>query len=320
MGTLLGVAAEHATARVPTASPDEQVVVVRDRLLRGGPYDAVEDVVVLDHGRVIGLVPIESLLRTTDAVPVAEVMDTAPPLVGPHVDQGRVAHQMVERAESSVAVVDGGGRFVGLIPPHAMLAVLVAENDRALARLGGYLARGHQAVAAAEEPVKLRILHRLPWLLVGLVGAMLTALVVGSFEREIERNVLIAVFVPAVVYMADAVGTQTETVLIRAMAAGVSVRAVAARELWSGLAIGGVVAALFFAFALGVWHELPIAAAVGLALLASCSIATAVAMALPAAIRHFGADPAFGAGPLATVIQDLLSVLVYLAIATTITA
>ncbi len=47
---------------------------------------------------------------------------------------------------------------------------------------------------------------------------------------------------------------------------------------------------------------------------ASCSIATVVAMALPAAFQHFGKDPAFGSGPLATVLQDLLSIVVYLAI------
>ena len=319
MAALLGVAAEHATKRVPTATARDEVGAVRDNLLEAR-YDAVEDVVVLDGEMVAGLVPIETLLASPSDSLIASVMDPAPPVVGPRTDQSRVAHQMVERAECSVAVVDAAGRFVGLIPPYRMLAVLLADYDRSLARLGGYAARGRAVRLAAEEPVRRRIWHRLPWLLVGLIGAMLSAVAVGSFEGQLEQNVLIAVFLPAVVYMADAVGTQTETVLIRAMAEGVTARSIARREITSGVAIGLLVAGAFFLFAVAAWGDASVAAAVALALVASCSIATLVALALPAAISRFGKDPAFGAGPLATVIQDLLSVVVYLAIASAIAA
>jgi magnesium transporter len=70
--------------------------------------------------------------------------------------------------------------------------------------------------------------------LIGLVGAKASAVIVGAFEEQLARNVLLAFFVPAVVYMADAVGTQTETVLIRGLSAGVPVRAVVHRELVTG--------------------------------------------------------------------------------------
>jgi magnesium transporter len=149
---------------------------------------------------------------------------------------------------------------------------------------------------------------------------MLSAVLVHAFEEHLERNVLIAVFVPAVVYMADAVGTQTETVLIRAMATGVTARAIARREIASGIAIGVLVGLVFFVFALTAWGDSSVATAVALALVASCSIASLVALALPAVLRYFGQDPAFGAGPLATVVQDLLSVAVYLAIASAMAA
>ena len=76
-----------------------------------------------------------------------------------------------------------------------------------------------------------------------------------------------------------------------------------------GVVVGGV----FFAFAVVGWGDEQVATAVAIALLASCSIATLVAMALPAAFHRFGRDPAFGSGPLATVLQDLLSIAVYLA-------
>jgi magnesium transporter len=67
-----------------------------------------------------------------------------------------------------------------------------------------------------------------------------------------------------------------------------------------------------------VWGDARVALAAALALLASCSIATAVALALPAAFQRLDIDPAFGPGPLATVIQDLLSIVAYFAIATPI--
>ena len=196
-----------------------------------------------------------------------------------------------------------------------MLAFLVAKHDEDLARLGGYIASTKRARQAAEESVGRRLLHRLPWLLVGLGGAMASAVLVGAFEQELREKVLLAFFVPGVVYMADAVGTQTETVLIRGMSVGVPLHRVARRELLTGAVIGLLVAAGFLPLALIAWGDASVVLAVALALLASCSVATVVALSLPALFHQLGRDPAFGSGPLATVIQDLLSIAIYFAIA-----
>jgi magnesium transporter len=90
------------------------------------------------------------------------------------------------------------------------------------------------------------------------------------------------------------------------------------RELLTGVAIGAGIGAAFFAFALLVWDDSRASAAVAIALVASCSIATVLAMALPWVFQRAGSDPAFGSGPLATVIQDLVSIAVYLGIASLI--
>ena len=150
--------------------------------------------------------------------------------------------------------------------------------------------------------------------MMGLAGAMVATVLVGAFEKRLESNVLLAFFVPGIVYMADAVGTQTEAVLIRAMSAGVSVRSILGRELASGLVIGAVIGSAFFAFSLVGWGDVHVALAVGLALWASCSIATLVAVALPALLQRIGLDPAFGSGPISTVVQDILSIAVYFAL------
>jgi magnesium transporter len=311
---LLGVAAEHATRRVPIATPGQGADEVRRGML-GRTFECADDVAVLEGDKLVGIVPIERLLGAAPGRLIADVMDADPPVVAPGLDQEAVAWSMIRRGESSVAVVDADGRFAGLIAPHQMLAVLLTEHDEDLARLGGYLASTRGARRAAEEPVGRRLWHRLPWLLLGLAGAMLSAVLVGSFEEELAQNVLLAFFVPGVVYMADAVGTQTETVLIRGLSVGVALRAVVRRELLTGAVIGVVLAALFLPFAVLGWGDERVAVAVSLALLAACSIATSVAMLLPWIFHRLGIDPAFGSGPLATVVQDLLSIAVYFAIA-----
>ncbi|MCE3265668.1 MAG: domain containing protein, partial [Solirubrobacterales bacterium] len=104
-------------------------------------------------------------------------------------------------------------------------------------------------------------------------------------------------------------------ILIRGLSVGVTIRGVFKREVATGAITGALVGFAFVPFVLIGWSELDVAIAVGLALFASCSIATLVAMALPWAFQRLGRDPAFGSGPVATVIQDLLSIAVYLAIA-----
>jgi magnesium transporter len=312
--TSLHIADEHATARVPVARPGDTAGAVR-AAIAGNRYDSVGDVAVLESGRLAGIVPIEALIAAPDGARVAELMDADPPVVTPDADQESVAWRMIRRSQSSVAVVGDDGEFRGLVPPYRMLGVMLAEHDEDVARLGGYMASTMRARQAMEEAVPRRFWHRLPWLLVGLAGAMASAAIVGAFEEELEANVLLAVFVPAVVYMADAVGTQTEALLIRGLSVGVSVRRVIRGELTTGAAIGLAVAAAFFPFALAVWGDDSVALAVSLALVASCSIATVVAMLLPWLFQQLRLDPAFGSGPLATVIQDLLSIAVYFAIA-----
>ena len=312
-GSVLDLASEHATLDVPVASDGDEVGDVRRRII-GHEYECAEEIVVLDGERLAGLVSIERLLAAESDVALREIMDRDPPVVAPHADQEVAALRMVEHGESGLALVDDEGRFHGLIPPQAMLGVLLEEHEEDLARLGGYVAGSRRARRAAEEPVSQRLRHRLPWLMVGLVGAMASAVLVGAFEEELSTNVLLAFFVPGLVYMADAVGTQTETVLIRAMAAGVTARSILVRELLTGLIVGVVIGVVFVAFTLVGWGEADVALAVGVALFASCSIATLVAIALPALIQRFGHDPAFGSGPLATVIQDLLSIAVYFAV------
>jgi magnesium transporter len=280
--------------------------------LRTERYDCVDEIVVCDQdGRLVGLVNVEDLLAADDATRLDEIMDAAPPRVTTGVDQEIAAWQAIHRRETSLAVVDQQGRFQGLITPRRIFEVLLWEHDEDTARLGGFVRSQSAAYTASNEPVWRRLGHRLPWLLLGLCGAILSADLVGAFESQLHANLVLAFFVPGIVYLADAVGTQTETLVIRGLSVGIPIERVFLRESVTGVLIGAALAALCFPVVLMHWHRTDVAMAVSLALLAASSLASTLAMSLPWLLRKFGQDPAFAAGPLATVIQDLLSVLIY---------
>jgi magnesium transporter len=135
-----------------------------------------------------------------------------------------------------------------------------------------------------------------PWL-VGLAGAVLTADIVASFAEKLQANVMLAFFIPGIVYLADAVGTQTETVVVRGLSLGVRLRQMLAREIVVGLLISLALAATAGPPLYARWGSFPLALGVSLALFAACSSATLAAMGLPWLLDSLAFDPAFGTGP-----------------------
>jgi len=306
--------AEHLCTNVPIAPPDATAREMR-MAMEGKRYEAIVDVAICEGTELVGLVKIEDVLAAAPETTARELMDDDPPVVTPEIDQEVAAWKAVRHGQNSLAVADAGGRFLGLIPPQRLLSVLLAGHQEDIARLSGYLASTTLAREAAIEPVRRRFWHRLPWLIVGLIGALLAADAVGAFERSIEENVLLAFFIPGVVYLADAVGTQTEAIVVRGFSAGVGVRRIFRREALTGVLMGAGLAIAVLPLVWWRWGDADVAGAVSLSLFLACSVATVVAMVLPAVLHKMGKDPAFGSGPLATVIQDLLSIVIYLGIA-----
>lgn len=308
-------AAQHACSQVPIVSPLSRTDEVRKQLV-GGRYECASHIVVCDGGKFLGVVRIEDLLAASEETPLKDLMDPDAPVVAPGVDQEFAAWHAVRNEESALSVVDPNGRFVGIIPPHRLLAVLLSEHEEDLSRLGGFTRSTAAARKTSMEPVERRFRHRLPWLLVGLVGALLAADLVGWFESQLQHKVMLAFFIPGIVYLADAVGTQTETIVVRGLSVGVRLRRMVWRELLAGLVIGLALGLVAGPLVWLRWGEVDVAICVGLAVFSACSTATLAAMLLPWLLEAFSIDPAFGSGPLATVIQDLLSILIYFVIAT----
>jgi magnesium transporter len=306
------IALEHLARRVPTAHQEATAGAAITSLL-GVAYDSVDAVYVVDGGgRLLGAVPLPILLASRPERPLAEVMTRDPPAAAAGMDQERVVALARRRGLSSVPVVAHDGRLLGVVPAPALLEVARREHVEDMHRLAGILHQTDYARHAMEMSPLRRVRDRLPWLLVGLVGSMIAAIVVAQFEQALQARVSIAFFVPAIVYLADAIGTQTEAVAVRGLSLShAPLPRLLASELAAGALIGVILGLLTLLAVLITLGDARLAFAVALSILVAGSLATTIGLVLPWLLSRAGRDPAFGSGPLATVIQDVLSLVVY---------
>jgi magnesium transporter len=299
---------------VPIATPDQKSEELINHL-SGRTYDCSSHIVVCEKDKVKGLLTIENLFKASSHDKIASIMDSRPPMIMPGMDQEIAAWKAVKKGESALIVADAEGNFLGLIPPDRLLTILLSEHEEDLKRFGGVLKGTNKVQLTSLESIPRRVWHRLPWLFVGLAGAIFAADIVGRFETQLLENVMLAFFIPSIVYLADAVGTQTETVVVRALSVGIPIKNMVIREFITGIIIGIILAYFAISLVWWRWGEFNTALVVGLSLFAATSVSTGIAMFLPFIFNLLGADPAFGSGPLATVIQDILSILIYFLIA-----
>jgi magnesium transporter len=171
----------------------------------------------------------------------------------------------------------------------------------------------------AKEKMSSIISHRIPWLVLGLAGGILATIVSSRYENLLSENVHLAFFIPVIVYMSDALGTQTETIYVRNLAKGkVDLHIYLIKEFILGIVLGTIFGLSLGLFAYLRFGSVQIATAVGLALTSTMASAPVIAVLMPTLIAKKHIDPALGAGPFTTIIQDLLSIVVYFLIASLI--
>lgn len=167
-----------------------------------------------------------------------------------------------------------------------------------------------------KDTVYHLIRHRLPWLIIGLLGGILTSIIVSNFEKILADDLRLAYFMPIMVYMSDAIGTQTETIYIRHLKKKRSnFFKYIVKETMLGTGLGIIFGISIGGFA-AIWlNSNAIGITVGLAMMISIAIAPILATLIPAILYKEQQDPALGSGPLTTIIQDLTSLLIYFYIA-----
>lgn len=171
----------------------------------------------------------------------------------------------------------------------------------------------------AKEKEVLLIEHRLPWLILGLMGGIGATVFAASFEKLLAQNIQLAFFIPIIVYMADAIGTQTQTVYVRNMGKRREIfRKYIFKEFLLGILLGLLFACITALFSYIWFQSLETSMTIGLAMFATMTTAPVLGITIPELIRKIHKDPAVGAGPFTTVLQDLLSLFIYFSIASMI--
>jgi magnesium transporter len=311
----------HLAKSVPVAAPDATVEEILASM-RGRHFDCADPVVIIDAQRhVLGQIPLGELIEHAPEHTAQQVMQRNPPTVGLEMDQERVASVALHHDLTAVTVVDGDNRLAGVVPARALLGTLRREHVEDLHRLAGIVHEEMQIREAMEAPPVRRARHRLPWLFLGLAGSILAAFVMKQFEDILSANVAVAFFVPGIVYLADAIGTQTEAITVRGLSLShARIGPMLAGEVRTGLLMGALLGGVALGAAWLMLGDPRLAFAVGLSLFAASGIATTIGLALPWLLDRLGRDPAYGSGPLATIIQDLLSVAVYLLVSSALMA
>jgi magnesium transporter len=302
---------------VPFAACDEAAGSVRDRL-RSSRYLLLDLVIVTDsRGRYVGVSKLPDVLQAGAEARMATLLQKEWPCVTPETDQERAVEAATAAGVTTLPVVAADGKPHGVLSPLVLLQTLAREHREDVDRLVGILRERADAGHALEDRPSRRVARRLPWLLIGLAMSSAATALMATFEATLRVNVMVGFFIPALVYLTDAIGTQTEAVAVR----GLSSRSkpmllVLGMEILTGAAIGLVLGVVAFAAVGLVFGSFLVGLGVAISLFAAGTLASAIGLLLPWALSRLDIDPAFGSGPVATILQDALTILVYFVVMT----
>lgn len=304
---------------VPVISPDITVAEVRQLLSKKiDDFSSIDYFYVVNHrNKLVGVLSIKDILRLSPTTIIRKAMITDVVTARSHTSQEHVALLALKYNLKAIPVVDKEDTFLGVVTSDATLKIMSDELTEDILHLAGINKSGLAASAILHSSLFTLVKARLPWLIVGLGGGILAAQVVGFFEALLAQEVLLVLFLPIMVYMSDAVGGQTQTIFIRAMATvdHFNMSRYLLRELLSGVVLAGILGSALFIIVL-LWQKTSLFALIlGIALFFTIITAVAIALFVPLILRYFKKDPAVGSGPFATIMRDVLSILIYFGIA-----
>jgi magnesium transporter len=307
------------TSAVPMVSErmhaGEVLALVRTRVAE---FESVNYVYIVNASHVlVGVVSLKELMTLGDADTLHAY--TTRPLVSvhPYTDQERVATLALAHNIKAVPVVAKTHEFLGVVQSDVLLSILNHEHTEDVMRFAGVSHEAPDARLLLHTSILTHIRARLPWLVIGLLGGMLAATVVGFFEGTLAEQLVLAAFIPVIVYIADAVGSQTQMLFIRALTidAHLRVHTYFLRELLVNAVLASILAVLMFAVSYAWRASLVVSGVVSVSIFLTVCIAVLVAIMVPWVLHRRGLDPAVASGPLATVFRDVTSLSVYLCIA-----
>ncbi|HVX41387.1 MAG TPA: magnesium transporter [Gemmatimonadaceae bacterium] len=316
---------------------------------RSGKKEAMHAVYTTDvAGRVVGVMSLRELLAAPSGAKISDIAWTEVVSVSPSADREEVARVIANYDLVAVPVVSESGHIMGVITVDDVIDAMQEEQTEDVQKLGG--------LEALDEPYSTisfwrMIKKRAGWLSALFLGEMLTATALGAYQKEIDKQTVLALFLPLIISSGGNSGSQGTSLLIRALALReVSVRdwwRVARREISTGLTLGVILAIIGFvrieawqAMADHHWtlltfhlghdynttyvNNLPVvhpgqhfllALTVAFALVGVVAFGTLVGSMLPFVFRGLGFDPASASAPFIATFVDVTGLIIYFNVA-----
>ena len=268
-----------------------------------------------DHEKLVGVVSMKDLVLEPARRRIGEIMN--PDIISTHVgdDQEDVVQLVKKYDLVAIPVVDAKNRLVGRITHDDIIDVMEEEADEDISLMAGVI---RQEIA---EDSTLRISRaRLPWLIAGLFGGILAAIVINQFEASLEKVLAISFFFPVIMAMGGNTGTQAATVVVRGLATGDIGLMNMDKRLWMELRVAlfnGLICGPILGSIAGIWlSDIRLGCVVGAALLLIVLLSGVIGSAVPLVLKRMNVDPALATGPFVTTSNDILSLLIYLGMVT----
>ncbi|WP_099826577.1 magnesium transporter [Oceaniglobus indicus] len=270
-----------------------------------------------DH-RLTGSVRLHALILAAKDTPIRDLMEPTPVSVMLDTDQEDVGKMIARYDLLAIPVLDAEGRLVGIVTHDDAADVMQAEATEDFQKISTVLPFKQ---SLREAGIGMLYSKRIVWLALLVFGNLFSGAGIAYFEDMILAYVSLVFFLPLLIDSSGNAGSQSATLMVRALATGdVALkdwRDLIVRELAIAAALGATMAAVVFP--LGAWRGgIDVAMTVGLTMFVVVIIGSLVGMSLPFLLSRLRFDPATASGPLVTTISDGVGVLIYFSIASAI--
>lgn len=278
-------------------------------------FEAVYYIYVVDRRkRLVGVVSLRELVLASPKAKLRNVMNSDVIKVPAYMDQEEVAYIIADYDLVAVPVVDENDRLLGMVTVDDVIDVIEEEVTEDMAHLAG---TGAMIDKLIEAPVISVVRARLPWLIFAMLGGLVAGSVISAYKETLSSVVMLAIFIPVIMSMGGNVGMQSSTIFVRGLATGEIERPLQyfLKEVKVGLLMGILIGGSIGVIA-HIWKGMPaLGFIVGVAMLVTVFLATAIGVAVPKLFHALGVDPAISSSPFVTTIQDITSLVIYFSIA-----
>ncbi|MAW21215.1 MAG: magnesium transporter [Flavobacteriales bacterium] len=271
--------------------------------------------VVNDDNKLLGLMSLRRLLLTQRSIAIKNIITTDIISVKATTDDEDVANIMQKYDLVALPVVDDIGRLIGRITIDDVMDVAKEEAEKDY-----QLASGISEDVESSDTIWELTRARLPWLLIGMIGGLFGAKVIGIFN--LEKHFELAFFIPLIAAMGGNVGVQSAAIVVQGIANDSLKMENLLHKLFKELGVGllnGIICSIIILIAtFGLGYGMELSLTVSISLLAVIVFAALFGAFIPLTLEKYKIDPALATGPFITTVNDVLGLFIYFWIGQTI--